>query len=150
MANEVMFPLKECPSFERVLEIIVDGFHSLSLSTQQLTIGVSAKKGLDLSDKLIYIKEHQYGYFCWVSFSYFEPQARDEDDMDSPVIAGVSTRGANELKFSIIIAYVLAKSLEAKVIYDDAYLVQKKEIYPPDELVIFVEKYIKELFSLSC
>ncbi|WP_168189595.1 hypothetical protein [Limnobaculum zhutongyuii] len=42
MANKIMFPIKECPSFERLVDVIVDGFDELSLSTQQLTVGVSA------------------------------------------------------------------------------------------------------------
>lgn len=146
MANEIMFPIKETPSFEELLDIIVDGFHDLSLSTQQLTVGVSAKKGIDLSDKFIFIQEHQYSYFCWVSFSYFKPEFRDEAEMDLPIMVGIKTRGENELKFSILIGYILAKALEARVIYDDAYLVQQKEVYPVDELKPFVEQYIKELY----
>lgn len=51
------------PSFEKLLDVIVDGFHDLSLSTQQLTVGVSAKKGFDLSNKFIFIQEHQYSFF---------------------------------------------------------------------------------------
>lgn len=146
MANEIMFPIKETPSFEELLDIIVDGFHDLSLSTQQLTVGISAKKGIDLSDKFIFIQEHQYSYFCWVSFSYFKPEFRDEAEMDLPIMVGIKTRGENELKFSILIGYILAKALEARVIYDDAYLVQQKEVYPVDELKPFVEQYIKELY----
>ncbi|KES12764.1 hypothetical protein SASC598P14_004370, partial [Snodgrassella alvi SCGC AB-598-P14] len=59
------------------------------------------------------------------------------------------TRGENELKFSVVIGYILAKALEARVIYDDAYLVQRKEVYPVDELKPFVEQYIKELYPVD-
>ncbi|AWH87774.1 hypothetical protein [Limnobaculum parvum] len=146
MANEIMFPIREVPSFERLLDVVVDGFHELSLSTQQLTVGVSAKKSIDLSDKFLFIQDHAHGYFCWVSFSYFEPEVRDEDDMDWPIMTGVSTRGEMSQKFSTIIAYLLAKYLIARVIYDDSYLVQRKDFYPVDELIPFVEEYIKELY----
>jgi len=35
MSNKILFPIKEIPSFEKLLDVIVDGFHNLSLSTQQ-------------------------------------------------------------------------------------------------------------------
>lgn len=149
MANEIMFPIKKTPSFEKLLDIIVDGFHDLSLSTQQLTIGVSAKKGIDLSDKFIFIQEHQYNYFCWISFSYFKPEFRDEADIDLPIMVGVSTRGEMNQKFAILVTYILATALKARVIYDDAYLVQRKDDYPVEELKPFVEQYTKELYPVS-
>lgn len=146
MANEIMFPLRECPSFERLLDVIVDGFNDLSLSTQQLTIGVSAKKSINLSGRFLFIQDHKYEYFCWVSFSYFELEARDEDNIDWPIMVGVSTRGEMSRKFSVIVTYLLAKSLAARIIYDDSYLVQRKNYYPIDELKPFVDRYIKELY----
>ena len=39
--------------------------------------------------------------------------------------------------------------LEARVIYDDAYLVQRKEVYLVEELKPFVEQYIKELYPVD-
>lgn len=146
MANEFMFPIKKMPSFEELLDIIVDGFEKYSLSTRQLSVGLSAKKGLDLSDKFVNIQDNQYGYFCWISFNYFLTEFRDEAEIDLPIMVGIKTRGENELKFSVVIGYILAKALEARVIYDDAYQIQQKEVYPVDELKPFVERYIKDLY----
>lgn len=143
MSNEIMFPIKETPSFEHLLDIMVEGFNELSLSTKQTTVGLSLKKGLDLSDKFILIQNLHY--FCWVSFTYFEPEARYPYDMDFPIMAGVQTRGIDELKFSVIMAYILAKTLKGRIIYDDAHLVQKKDEYPVEELRPLVDQYIKEL-----
>jgi hypothetical protein len=149
MANEIMFPIQKTPSFEDLLEIIVEGFEEHSISTRQLTVGLSAKKGLELSDKFVSIQDHQYGYFCWITFNYFEPEFREKKDMDFPIMVGIKTRGESKLKFSILIAYILAKALNARIIYDDAYLVQQKEAYPVNELKPFVDKYVKALYSIS-
>ena len=149
MANEFMFPIKETPSFEELLDIIVDGFKVYSLPIRQLSVGLSASKGIDLSDKFVNIQDHQYGYFCWITFHYFQPEFRDEAEIDLPIMVGIKTRGENELKFSVVIGYILAKALEARVIYDDAYLVQRKEVYPVEELKSFVEQYIKELYPVD-
>lgn len=146
MANKILFPIKETPSFEMLLDIVIDGFHDLSLSTQQLSIGLSAKKGLNLSDKFIFIQENYHEYSCWISFNYFEPEYRDEVDANYPVMVGVGYRGEISLKFAVLVTYILATALEARVIYDDAYLVQRKEVYPVDELKPFVEQYIKDLY----
>lgn len=146
MANKILFPIKETPSFEMLLDIVIDGFHDLSLSTQQLSIGLSAKKGLNLSDKFIFIQENYHEYSCWISFNYFEPEYRDEVDANYPVMVGVGYRGEISLKFAVLVTYILATALEARVIYDDSYLVQRKEVYPVDELKPFVEQYIKDLY----
>lgn len=62
-------------------------------------------------------------------------------------MACVSTRGEMSQKFAVLVSYILAMALEARVIYDDAYLVQRKDDYPVQELKPFVEQYIKELYS---
>lgn len=54
-------------------------------------------------------------------------------------MSGVIYRGEKNRKFSVLVTYILAKILEARVIYDDAYLVQRKEVYPVEELKPFVE-----------
>lgn len=146
MANKILFPIKEIPSFEMLLDIVVDGFGEFLLPTQQLSIGLSAKKGLDLSDKFIFIQENHHEYSCWISFNYFEPEFRDEVDADYPVMVGIGYRGEMSQKFAVLLTYILAKALNARVIYDDAYLVQRKDDYPVDELKPFVEQYIKELY----
>ncbi|EST57327.1 hypothetical protein K151_2729 [Proteus hauseri ZMd44] len=142
MANKILFPIKKTPSFESVLDVLIDGFNELSFSTQQITIGLSAKKGLDLSDRFLYIKEHRHGCFCWVSFNYFEPEYRDKDDIDYPIMVGIKTRGELSQKFAVLVTYILAKKLNARIIYDDAYLVQKKESYSINELSPFIEQYV--------
>ena len=149
MSNKILFPIKEIPSFEKLLDVIVDGFHNLSLSTQQLTIGISAKKGLNLSDKIIFIQDNCYEYSCWISFNYFEPEYINEIDVDYPVMVGVGYRGLSNQKFAVLLTYVLARALESRVIYDDAYLVQRKDDYPVQELKPFVEQYIKELYPVD-
>ena len=149
MAYEIMFPIKKTPSFEELLDIIVDGFKVYSLPRRQLSVGLSASKGINLSDKFVYIQDHQHGYFCWITFDYFQPEFRYEAEIDLPIMVGIKTRGENELKFSVLIGYILAKALEARVIYDDAYLVQRKEVYPVEELKPFVEQYIKELYPVD-
>ena len=55
MANEFMFPIKKTPSFEELLDIIVDGFKVYSLPIRQLSVGLSASKDIDLSDKFVNI-----------------------------------------------------------------------------------------------
>ena len=64
-------------------------------------------------------------------------------------MSGVIYRGERNRKFSVLVTYILAKILEARVIYDDAYLVQRKEVYPVEELKPFVEQYIKELYPVD-
>ena len=149
MSNKILFPIKEIPSFEKLLDVIVDGFHNLSLSTQQLTIGISAKKGLNLSDKIIFIQDNCYEYSCWISFNYFEPEYINEIDVDYPVMVGVGYRGLSNQKFAVLLTYVLARALESRVIYDDTYLVQRKDDYPVQELESFVVQYIKELYPVD-
>ncbi|BBU96767.1 hypothetical protein ACUBYX_003489 [Providencia rettgeri] len=149
MSNEILFPIKKLPQFEDILNSIVDGFNDFSLSTQQLTIGISAKKGLNLLDKFIYIHDHQYDYFCWISFNFIEENLRDIDDMEYPYMVSVSTRGESNLKFSVLILYIISSSLNSRVIYDDAYLIQAKEPYPSSELKLFVERYIQDLYSIN-
>ena len=119
------------------------------MSTQQLTIGISAKKGLNLLDKFIYIHDHQYDYFCWISFNFIEENLRDIDDIEYPYMVSVSTRGESNLKFSVLILYIISSSLNSRVIYDDAYLIQAKEPYPSSELKLFVERYIQDLYSIN-
>ena len=123
MSNKILFPIKEIPSFEKILDIIVDGFHHLSLSTQQLTIGISAKKGLNLSDKIIFIQDNCHEYSSWISFNYFESEYINEIDIDYLVMVGVGYRSLSNQKFTVLLTYILAKALESRVIYDDAYLV---------------------------
>lgn len=149
MSNEILFPIKKLPQFEDMLNNIVDGFNNFSLSTKKLTIGISAKKGLNLVDKFIYIHDHQYDYFCWVSFNFIEENLRDIEDTEYPYIGSVSTRGETNLKFSILILYIITSSLNSRIIYDDAYLVQAKEPYPCHELKPFVERYIQDLYSVT-
>ncbi|EJD6498603.1 MULTISPECIES: hypothetical protein [Providencia] len=149
MSNEILFPIKKLPQFEDILNSIVDGFNDFSLSTQQLTIGISAKKGLNLLDKFIYIHDHQYDYFCWISFNFIEENLRDIDDIEYPYMVSVSTRGESNLKFSVLILYIISSSLNSRVIYDDAYLIQAKEPYPSSELKLFVERYIQDLYSIN-
>lgn len=55
MSNSILFPIKTLPRFEDVFNSIAEGFVNLSLPNQQLTIGLTAKKGLSLDDKFIYI-----------------------------------------------------------------------------------------------
>nr|ELR5111885.1 hypothetical protein [Providencia stuartii] len=147
MSNEILFPIKKLPQFEDILNNIVDGFNDLSLSTKQLTIGISAKKGLNLADKFIYIQDHEYNYFCWVNFNFIEENLRDVEDIEYPFMGSVSTRGDTNLKFSVLILYIISSSLNSRVIYDDAYLIQDKEPYPCHELKPFVERYIQDLYS---
>ncbi|WP_272661029.1 hypothetical protein [Providencia sp. PROV150] len=149
MSNEILFPIKKLPQFEDILNSIVDGFNDFSLSTKQLTIGISAKKGLNLLDKFIYIHDHQYDYFCWISFNFIEENLRDIDDIEYPYMVSVSTRGESNLKFSVLILYIISSSLNSRVIYDDAYLIQPKEPYPSSELKLFVERYIQDLYSIN-
>ncbi|WP_272679135.1 hypothetical protein [Providencia sp. PROV019] len=149
MSNEILFPIKKLPQFEDILNSIVDGFNDFSLSTKQLTIGISAKKGLNLLDKFIYIHDHQYAYFCWISFNFIEENLRDIDDIEYPYMVSVSTRGESNLKFSVLILYIISSSLNSRVIYDDAYLIQAKEPYPSSELKLFVERYIQDLYSIN-
>ncbi|AXH60828.1 hypothetical protein ABN306_21630 [Providencia huaxiensis] len=149
MSNEILFPIKKLPQFEDILNSIVDGFNDFSLSTKQLTIGISAKKGLNLLDKFIYIHDHQYDYFCWISFNFIEENLRDIDDIEYPYMVSVSTRGESNLKFSVLILYIISSSLNSRVIYDDAYLIQAKEPYPSSELKLFVERYIQDLYSIN-
>lgn len=149
MSNEILFPIKKLPQFEDILNSIVDGFNDFSLSTKQLTIGISAKKGLNLLDKFIYIHDHQYDYFCWISFNFIEENLRDIDDIEYPYMVSVSTRGESNLKFSVLILYIISSSLNSRVIYDDAYLIQAKEPYPSSELKPFVECYIQDLYSIN-
>ena len=149
MANDIMFPINKTPSFETLLNIVVEGFEEFLLSTQHLSIGLSAKKGLDLSGKFIFIQDNYHEYLCWISFNYFEPECRDEVDSNYPVMVGVGYRGEMNKKFTVLLTYIIAKALEARVIYDDAYLVQQKDDYPVQELKPFVERYIKELYPLD-
>ncbi|EKT64533.1 hypothetical protein [Providencia burhodogranariea] len=149
MSNEILFPIKKLPQFEDILNSIIDGFNDFSLSTKQLTIGISAKKGLNLLDKFIYIHDHQYDYFCWISFNFIEENLRDIDDIEYPYMVSVSTRGESNLKFSVLILYIISSSLNSRVIYDDAYLIQAKEPYPSSELKLFVERYIQDLYPIN-
>ncbi|ELX8378421.1 hypothetical protein AB7W88_20490 [Providencia vermicola] len=149
MSTEILFPIKKLPQFEDILNSIIDGFNDFSLSTKQLTIGISAKKGVNLVDKFIYIHDHQYDYFCWVSFNFIEENLRDIEDIEYPYMGSVSTRGEANLKFSALILYIISSSLNSRIIYDDAYLIQTKESYPSCELKLFVERYIQDLYSIT-
>ena len=65
------------------------------------------------------------------------------------LVESVSTRGESNLKFSVLILYIISSSLNSRVIYDDAYLIQAKEPYPSFELKLFVERYIQDLYSIN-
>jgi len=45
-------------------------------------------------------------------------------------MVGIGYRGLFNQKFAVLLTYVLAKALESRVIYDGAYLVQRKDDYP--------------------
>lgn len=64
----------------------------------------------------------------------------------SQVQQSTCLRGEMNQKFAVLVTYILATALEARVIYDDAYLVQRKDDYPVQELKPFIEQYIKELY----
>ncbi|QXO72417.1 hypothetical protein [Morganella morganii] len=148
MSNSILFPIKFLPQFEDVFNSIAEGFVNLSLPNQQLTIGLTAKKGLSLDDKFIYIHDHISGYFCWLSFNFIEEGLRDEEDIEYSYMGSVSARGELNLKFSVLILYVISLTLNPRVIYDDSYLVQSKEPYSFHELKPFVEAYIKEIYPV--
>lgn len=147
MTNKVYCPIKETPSFEELIQIILEGFNNLQLPTNQLIVGVLAKPtGLDLQKTFIYVNELYKHLFCWVSFSYFAPELRRDEQMDLPVMAGVQTRGEKDQHFANILAYILAKKL-GRIIYDDSHLIQKKDIYGVHELEPFIHIAIKEIYT---
>ena len=149
MANEIMFPIKETPYFDKVVRGVVNNLKELSIDTRMISIGVLNNSDLDLSHGFIIIQDHSNDNVCWGNFCYFEPEVRDESEADLPIMSGVIYRGEKNRRFSVLVTYILAKILEARVIYDDAYLVQRKEVYPVEELKPFVKQYIKELYPVD-
>lgn len=149
MANEIMFPIKETSYFDKIVKGLVSNLKELLIDIRMISIGVLNNSDLDLSHGFIIIQDHSNDNVCWSNFSYFEPEVRDESEADLPIMSGVIYRGEKNRKFSVLVTYILAKILEARVIYDDAYLVQRKEVYPVEELKPFVEQYIKELYPVD-
>ena len=144
-----MFPIKETPSFDKIVKGLVSNLKELFIDTRMISIGVLNNSDLDLSHGFIIIQDHSNDNLCCCNFSYFEPEFRDDSEADLPIMSGVIYRGEKNRKFSVLVTYILDKILEARVIYDDAYLVQRKEVYPVEELKPFVEQYIKELYPVD-
>jgi len=149
MSNKILFPIKETPYFEKIVKGLVSNLKELLIDTRMISIRVLNNSDLDLAHGFIIIQEHSNDNVCWSNFCYFEPEVRDESQADLPIMSGVIYRGEKNRKFSVLVTYILAKILEARVIYDDAYLVQRKEVYPVEELKPFVEQYIKELYPVD-
>ena len=146
MANDISFPTIKIPSFDELLNIIAEGFISLGLEPYRIIVGVPPTMGTDLINSTAYVQQQGLKeYFCWIKFYKFELDLREENEKDLQFMMATQTRGEENHYFATIITYILAKKL-GRVIYDDAHLVQKKDIYSVDELLPFVEAAKEKIY----
>lgn len=71
MANEIMFPIKETFSFDKVVEGFVNNFRDLLIDARMISIGVLNNSDFDLSHGFIIIQDHSNDNLCCCNFSYF-------------------------------------------------------------------------------
>ena len=103
MANEIMFPIKKIPYFDKVVRGVVNNLKELLIDTKMISIGVLNNSDLDLSHGFIIIQDHSNDNVCWSNFSYFEPEVRDASEADLPIMSGVIYRGEKNRKFSVLV-----------------------------------------------
>ncbi|OOX81404.1 hypothetical protein [Snodgrassella alvi] len=64
MANEIMFPIKETPYFDKVVRGVVNNLKELLIDTRMISIGVLNNSDLDLSHGFIIIQDHSNDNVC--------------------------------------------------------------------------------------
>ncbi|CAK7019959.1 hypothetical protein [Saezia sanguinis] len=139
MANKLLFPTGVLPTFDELLSIITEGLNNLDVEPYRVIVGVPTTMSTDLIKSMVYVQQHgAKEFFCWITFSYFELDLREESEKDLPYVVGTQTRGEENQYFATIIAYILVKKL-GRIIYDDAHLLGNKDSYSVDELFSLVE-----------
>lgn len=66
--------------------------------------------------------------------------------MTYPLWLDLVEKGEIDVKFSILISYILAQALKARIIYDDTHILQQQKPYAINKLEKLIKKYIQELY----
>ncbi|WP_165669269.1 hypothetical protein [Metapseudomonas otitidis] len=131
MSIGLLVPVRGIPKFSELLEGVFSFLSKFFEGAGKMTVGVNLAGGLDLSQGLIIVQDHEQDLFCWVSFSEIPDELREDSEHDLPVVAQILTRSERSILFSVAVSYAVGMMLGGRFVYDDGhiYFDSKKDFY---------------------